>query len=120
MSTLIARATTYALVGLALGACAERGSSGADAANGKLLLRQFGCGTCHHIPGVVAAEGRTGPPLGGVARRVYLAGVLPNSAENMVRWIRAPREVKPATTMPTLGVSESQARDMVAYLRELR
>jgi cytochrome c len=109
----------YGALCLAIAGCgAERGEAGA--ANGKLLLRQFGCGSCHHIPGVVAAEGRTGPPLAGVARRVYLAGVLPNSRENMARWIRAPRDVKPATTMPALGVTEAQARDMVAYLWELQ
>jgi cytochrome c len=117
----IARVGASAFLGLAIAGCGPgRDAAGADAANGKLLLRQFGCGSCHRIPGVVAAEGRTGPPLAGVAKRVYLAGVLPNSAGNMARWIRAPRDLKPGTTMPDLGVTESQARDMVAYLRELR
>ncbi|MDQ3025895.1 MAG: cytochrome c [Pseudomonadota bacterium] len=92
----------------------------AGAANGKLLLRQFGCGACHRIPGVAAAEGVAGPPLAGVARRVYLAGVVPNSPQNMARWIRAPQEHKPGTTMPDLRVTEAQARDMVAYLQGLR
>jgi cytochrome c len=90
-----------------------------DRANGKLLLRQFGCGTCHEIPGVAGAKGRTGPPLKGVAGRVYLAGVLPNTPENMVRWIRAPQEFEPRTLMPDLGVTEAHARDMVAYLQTL-
>ena len=89
-------------------------------ANGRLLLRQFGCGSCHEIPGVAAAKGRVGPPLGGIASRVYLAGVLPNSPENMARFIRRPREVDPRTAMPDLGVTEAHARDMVAYLQTLR
>mgnify|MGYP006173881397 CR=1 FL=1 len=89
-------------------------------ANGRLLLRQFGCGACHEIPGVAAAKGRVGPPLAGIGSRVYLAGVLPNSPENMARFIRRPQEVDPRTAMPDLGVTEAHARDMVAYLYTLR
>jgi cytochrome c2 len=88
--------------------------------NGRLLLRQFGCGSCHEIPGVAAAEGRVGPPLDGVARRVYLGGVLPNSPENMARFIRRPQEIDPRTAMPDMGVTEAHARDMVAYLYTLK
>jgi cytochrome c2 len=88
--------------------------------NGRLLLRQFGCGSCHEIPGVAAAEGRVGPPLDGIARRVYLGGVLPNSPENMARFIRRPQEIDPRTAMPDMGVTEAHARDMVAYLYTLK
>jgi cytochrome c1 len=109
------------LLCVALAACGMDPPAGAgNAANGKLLLRQFGCGTCHGIAGVAAAEGTTGPPLAGVARRVYLAGVVPNSPENMARWIRAPQQYKPGTAMPDLRLTEAQARDMVAYLQGLR
>jgi cytochrome c1 len=38
----------------------------------------------------------------------------------MVRWIRAPKAFDPQTAMPTLGVGEEHARDMVAYLYTLR
>jgi cytochrome c2 len=93
---------------------------GGDPENGRLLLRQFGCGSCHEIPEVAAAKGRVGPPLGGIARRVYLGGVLPNTPENMAAFIRAPQRADPRTAMPDLGVSEAHARDMVAYLYTLR
>lgn len=93
---------------------------GGNVENGRLLLRQFGCGSCHEIPGVAAAQGRVGPPLRAVARRVYLGGVLPNSPENMARFIRRPQDVDPRTAMPDLGVTEAHARDMVAYLYTLR
>jgi cytochrome c1 len=93
--------------------------AGGDARNGKLLLRQFGCGTCHRIPGVVAADGTTGPPLASVGKRVYIAGSLPNTPENMARWIRNPKGHEPRTAMPDLQVTEAHARDMVAYLRTL-
>ena len=66
---------------LALAGCGRETPSvqAGDAENGKLLLRQFGCGKCHEIPGVADARGRVGPPLEGVADRVYLAGVLANT-----------------------------------------
>lgn len=88
--------------------------------NGKLLLRQFGCGACHRISGVADAQGNVGPPLDGVGKRVYLAGVLPNSRQSMMRWIRTPKAFEPQTAMPNLGVGEEHARDMVAYLYSLK
>lgn len=112
---------TAAIV-LALAACggeAPRALVEGDAENGKLLLRQFGCGTCHEIPGVADAKGRVGPPLSGVAGRVYLGGVLPNTPDNMAAFIRDPQRFAPRTAMPDLGVSEPHARDMVAYLATL-
>jgi cytochrome c2 len=106
---------------VALAGCeAPRPAPGGDAENGRLLLRQFGCGACHRIAGVADAQGNVGPPLDGVARRVYLGGVLPNSPGNMARWIREPKAFDPQTAMPELGVSEQHARDMVAYLHTLR
>jgi cytochrome c1 len=91
-----------------------------DADRGRLLLRQYGCGDCHRIPGVATANAPVGPPLDHVGRRVYLAGVLPNSPANMALWIRAPRSVKPQTMMPDLRVQREHAEDMVAHLHRLR
>ncbi len=51
---------------------------------------------------------------------MYLAGVLPNTPENMARWIREPQTVKPGDAMPDLGVSERDARDMTAFLARQR
>ena len=107
---------------LLLAGCSEQAppALGGDPENGKLLLRQFACGSCHEIPGVAAARGKVGPPLEGVATRVYLAGVLPNTPQNMASFIRAPHKADPKTAMPDMGVTEAHARDMVAYLYRLR
>lgn len=91
-----------------------------DAENGRLLLRQYGCGTCHHIPGVATADGTVGPPLEKMGLRVYIAGVVPNTPANMIHWIRAPQAVDPLTAMPDLDVSQAHAVDMTAYLYALR
>ena len=61
-----------------------------------------------------------GPPLGRIATREYIAGMLPNTPANMVRWLRHPAEVNPRTAMPDLGVTERDARDMAAYLYTLK
>jgi cytochrome c1 len=103
-----------------LAACTQARPAEPGADHGKLLLRQFGCGECHRIPGVATAEGTFGPPLTAIGRRLYLAGHLPNTADNLVRWIRAPQSIDPATAMPDLDVGEAHARDMAAYLRTLR
>jgi cytochrome c2 len=120
----LTRRGAMTLVVVWLAACGDRGppppGTDAEAAQGRLLLQQFGCGGCHRIPGVAAAEGDVGPPLAGIARRVYLGGVLPNTPDNMVRWIRAPQKIDPLTAMPDLHVTEPHARAMVAHLYRLR
>jgi cytochrome c1 len=54
-----------------------------------------------------------------MASRSYVAGMLPNSPDNLRRWIMHPQEVKPKNAMPDVGVSEEEARHMTAYLYTL-
>jgi len=91
-----------------------------DAARGRELLHQYGCGYCHTIPGVHAARGNIGPPLDDVGRRVYIAGSLPNTPQQMALWIRFPQSYRPGTAMPDLHVRADDARDMAAQLYRLR
>jgi cytochrome c2 len=90
-----------------------------DADRGRRLLTHYGCVTCHSIPGVSGEHGNVGPPLEGVARRVYIAGFVPNTPDNLMLWIRQPDAIEPLTGMPSLGVSAADARDMAAYLYTL-
>ena len=92
----------------------------ADSARGKHALEQYACVTCHEIPGVTGATVPVGPSLRQLASRSYIAGALPNTRDNLVRWLRSPQAVKPGSAMPDLGVSERDARDMAAFLTELR
>jgi cytochrome c1 len=69
---------------------------------------------------VRGADSLVGPPLDRVASRTYLAGVLTNSPDNMIRWIRDPRGVDRLTAMPNLGVTEEDARDIASYLYTLK
>lgn len=93
---------------------------GGDPERGKTALSGFGCTSCHTIPGIRGANGMVGPPLTHFARRAYIGGQLPNTADNLVRWIQNPQEVEPGTAMPDLGVVPAVARDMAAYLYTLR
>lgn len=87
---------------------------------GVQVIQQYGCGGCHTIPGIHAANGVVGPPLMFFARRTMIAGELPNSPENLVRWIEDPQAVEPKTAMPKLGLTDQQAHDVAAYLYTLR
>lgn len=90
--------------------------AGGDAVAGKAAIGKFGCGSCHVIPGVGRARGLVGPPLTDFAWRAYIAGRAPNTPRNLEAWIRLPDSVEPGTAMPTLGVSQAEARDIAAYL----
>jgi cytochrome c len=99
---------------------AARQVPGGNAVNGRNYMNAAGCGTCHMIPGVVNARGMVGPPLEHFAQRSFIAGEVPNTAQNLVRWIVDPPSIEPNTAMPKLGVTPAQARDIAAYLYRLR
>lgn len=94
--------------------------TGGEPDRGRVAIRAYGCGACHVVPGVRGATGLVGPPLTNIADRLYLAGQLPNTPDNMKRWIREPQKIESGTVMPNLDVSERDARDMAAYLYTLR
>lgn len=93
---------------------------GGDPAIGNTLIREYGCGTCHTVPGVRGARGLVGPPLTKFAHRSYVAGNLPNTPQNVVSWIVNPQAVEPGTAMPDMGVTQEEARHIAAYLYTLR
>lgn len=93
--------------------------TGGDPRRGKALIRRHGCGACHTIAGVEGAAGLVGPPLDRIGRRGRLAGRLPNTPENLMRWIRDPQGIAPGTAMPDLRLTEQEVRDIAAYLYSL-
>lgn len=95
-------------------------SPGANAALGAAKIEQYGCGSCHTIPGVPGARAHVGPPLTAFNRRTYIAGKLANDPPNLELWIMHPRSVRPDTAMPEMGVTKNDAADIAAYLYLLR
>jgi cytochrome c2 len=110
--------------GLMVGACRHeepiRVVAGGDPAEGEHLIKGYGCGSCHVVPGVTGANGMVGPPLEHFSKRAYIAGQVPNDPQFLIRWIEVPQAIEPGTVMPNLGVSEGQARSIAAYLYTLR
>ena len=94
--------------------------AGANPRNGPALMEKYGCGGCHDVPGVRGAHGTVGPPLHRFGDRLYVAGVLRNDPDNLVKWIRTPQAVVPGNAMPDLGVSAQDARDIADQTYALR
>jgi cytochrome c2 len=91
-----------------------------DPRAGAIVIARSSCGSCHIIPGIALADGRVGPSLAGFGGRMLIAGTLPNQAPNMILWLRHPQQVRPNDVMPETGLTDGQARDVAAYLYELR
>jgi cytochrome c oxidase subunit 2 len=78
------------------------------------------CVNCHRIRGTPAA-GAFGPDLTHLRSRATLAsGMIPNTAENLRRWIDDPQKIKPGCLMPAFGLSDGDRDRIVAYLQSLR
>jgi len=95
-------------------------NSGGDPEAGRSKIRNYGCQACHTIPGVTGADTWVGPPLMHWSRRMYIAGELPSTPENLARWLQHPLQVEPKTAMPDMGVTEQDSRDIAAYLYTLK
>ena len=95
-------------------------TGGGNPQAGITAIQKYGCSGCHTITGVQGAHGMVGPPLDHFAYRVYIAGRLPNTPENLMHWIQKPQEVWPGNAMPDMGVPEQDSRDIAAYLYTLR
>jgi len=91
---------------------------GAGRRGAALFLGQ-GCGACHTIRGT-AANGTLGPDLTHLGSRAHLAGVLPNDADAIARFIRDPEAVKPDAQMPAFTMSDDEADAIASYLTGLR
>jgi len=114
------------VVMLLLGGCRQRPAQvegsmvGGDPERGRLAMRAYGCTACHAVPRMVGDNPSVGPALEGFGGRAYIAGVLPNTPENLLRWIADPPAVDSLTAMPNLGVTATDAADIAEFLYTLR
>jgi cytochrome c2 len=104
------------MIVLALGCKKTEG----DTDRGKQLVEKYGCASCHVIPNVEGPKGMVGPPLAHIASRQVIAGKLPNTPENMRAWLQNPQMIDPNNSMPNLGVTPADARDMTSFLETLK
>jgi cytochrome c len=123
---LVLRTAALAIALFGTSACAPRGEPVADtvaagnAERGRKLLAQYQCGACHAIPGIPSAGGDRAPSLQSFGARSYIAGRVVNRPDLLAQWITQPQSLVPGTAMPSMVASPADARDMAAYLWELR
>jgi mono/diheme cytochrome c family protein len=91
----------------------------ADAARGKQAIQRVGCGSCHTISGIRWPQGKSAPPIEGMAERALIAGRVPNEPELLAAFVRNAPALVPDTTMPAMPLSEQESRDVAAYLYEI-
>jgi cytochrome c len=115
---------TPAAAGAAAGPAATSApgvATAGDPAAGKQAIMKYGCGRCHTIPGVEGAIGTVGPNLTAFSKLSTIASTnIPNTSDNDVQWIVDPPFIKPGTAMPVLGVTQTDAVNITAYLRTLQ
>jgi len=89
---------------------------------GARLFADKTCVQCHAIAtGSGAKLARVAPDLTHLATRETLgAGVLPNTAADLGRWLKHPQQIKPACHMPDFKLSDAEVADLVAYFEELK
>ena len=90
-----------------------------DAATGKTLFETNACVGCHTVRGV--STGTLGPDLTHFgSRRTLAAGMVPNTPEHLVAWVRNAPALKPGVKMPPFAFSDEQARALSVYLMSLK
>ncbi|WP_417390161.1 cytochrome c oxidase subunit II [Gimesia sp.] len=90
------------------------------AAAGKKYFFQATCPRCHTVQGT-AAEATIGPDLTHFARRKEIgAGVIENTPANLALWLKNPQALKPGCKMPDFKLSETNLKQLVAYLETLK
>ncbi|MGP0065162.1 MAG: cytochrome c oxidase subunit II [Isosphaeraceae bacterium] len=78
------------------------------------------CVNCHRIRGT-PAQGRFAPDLTHLmARATLAAGRVPNTPEELGRWVDDPQQVKPGCLMPAFGMTGTDRDRILRYLTTLR
>lgn len=102
-------------------AAATRNVESGNAERGKALAAQYGCNVCHVVPGVEGPQGSLGPSLAGVASRPAISyGKVQNTPENLVKYVQDPPSMNPQSSMPPIGLTDVDAKDIAAYLLTLK
>ena len=91
-----------------------------DAARGQtIFLNQNICWSCHTIDGTKAQAKIAPRPLTHFTTYEQIAQTLPNTPDNLRKWLHDPQAVKPGTAMPNLNLKAQDVEDLVAYLETL-
>ena len=90
------------------------------AKDGKTAFLSQSCVNCHRVRGTLA-NGTYAPDLTHLMSRDTLAaGMVPNTAAELTRWVEDPQAVKPGCLMPAFGLDARTKTLVVDYLQSLR
>ena len=100
----------------------EAGPAVDDAASreGKAAFLAQSCVNCHRVRGTLAQGGYAPDLTHLMGRQTLAAGMVPNTTENLRRWVDDPASIKPGCLMPAFGLSERDRGLIVDYLKTLR
>ena len=88
---------------------------------GMKLFQTKGCIGCHTSSAMTPMKGMVGPNLSGIgSRKMIAAGWLPNTDENLKRWLHDPQAVKKGVGMIVPKLTDAEVNALVAYLRTKR
>ena len=91
-----------------------------SAKHGHDVFMQRTCIMCHAISGTEAGSS-VGPELTHIASRPSIAaGTLPNTRENLGRWILNPQLIKPGVRMPPNALPPAEMNALLDYLETLK
>jgi len=94
--------------------------AGATALAGQSFFLAQTCANCHAVGGT-SAVANAAPDLTHLASRSQLAaGVVPNTPDDLTRWLQDPQRIKPGCQMPNFNLNENQLNQLVAYLEGLQ
>ncbi|MBI4302046.1 MAG: cytochrome c [Chloroflexi bacterium] len=91
-----------------------------DVAGGKALFISKACIGCHTVQGMHEAKGKVGPELTHQASKSLIAGSLPNTEENLKKFLKDPIRAKPGTLMPNQNLTDSEVEALAVFLRTMK
>ena len=90
------------------------------AEEGKTLFISKACIGCHTIQGMPEAQGTVGPELTHQASNSMIVDVLPNTEENLLKYLKDPAAVKSGALMPPPNLTDGEIEALIAFLRTLK
>ena len=87
---------------------------------GRNLFLQNACANCHTIRGT-SAQGKFAPDLTHLmSRKTIASGILPNTRDYLLQWVRNPQTLKVGCHMPDMKLTQREVEKIVDYLVTLQ
>jgi cytochrome c oxidase subunit II len=87
---------------------------------GRGLFLSLSCVNCHRVRGT-SSKGTYAPDLTHLmSRRTLASGMVPNTREELRKWVVDPRQTKQGCLMPAFGLSNQEVDQIVDYLTTLK